>query len=87
LKYSAFEDTYKDLKADEIKECMRQMDEGYISQGYYIKLNAKIPLFDDANDDIGYDTYSWSEHISRKLCHGIQGSTLISKLKKKGFKL
>jgi hypothetical protein len=87
LKYSAFEDSYKDLNTDEINECMKQMDEGYISQGYYIKMNAKIPLHDETDDNIGYDTYSWSEHISRKLCRGIQEETLISIIKKKGFRL
>ena len=44
LKYSAFEDSYKELNEEELRECMKEMDEGYITQGYYIKNKAKIPL-------------------------------------------
>ncbi|MBY9001973.1 MAG: nitroreductase family protein, partial [Candidatus Heimdallarchaeota archaeon] len=44
LEYSAFEDEYKDLSEDEINECMKSMDEGYLTQGYYIKNKAKVPL-------------------------------------------
>ncbi|MHA2109229.1 MAG: nitroreductase family protein [Candidatus Hodarchaeales archaeon] len=88
LKYMAFEDEYKDPSEDEIKECMKAMDEGYITQGYYIKNKAKIPLDEKFGEDkYGYDKYSWSEHICRKLIHGIRGPLIIEQLKKAGFKL
>lgn len=69
LKYSAFEDVYFDHTDSSIEECMKVMDEGYLAQGYYIKEKTKITL-KEGTDEIGFDTYSWSEHISRKMCQG-----------------
>jgi nitroreductase len=88
LRYMAFEDEYKDPTDEEIKECMKAMDEGYITQGYYIKNRAKIPLDQKFGEDkYGFDRYSWSEHISRKLIHGIRGPLIMEQLKKAGFNL
>lgn len=83
--YSAFEDEYRDLSEEEIKSCMKAMDDGYITQGYYIKQNAKIPL-KSGKDEIGFDKYSWSEHICRKITQGIRSKETLSEiLRKKGF--
>lgn len=89
LKHIAFEDQYKDLTEKETQECMKAMDEGYLTQGYYIKQKAKIPLKKELGEDkIDYDRYSWSEHISRKMVQGRWGEkTLISLLKDCGFNL
>lgn len=88
LEYSAFEEEYKVLDETEIKECMKSMDEGYITQGYYIKNKAKIPLPEDKEDTIDYDKYSWSEHISRKhLRKGWGDKTLIDIIREHGFKI
>ncbi|MFX0211736.1 MAG: nitroreductase family protein [Candidatus Hodarchaeota archaeon] len=85
LKYIAFEDSYKDLSESEIQECMHQMDDGFITQGYYIKLRAKIPLKKGA-DSIDYDKYSWSEHQSRKYTQGMWSKErLFSIIKRYGF--
>ena len=66
LKFSTFEDAYHDLSESEIQECMKAMDEGFMTQGYYIKvLKKKVPLM-QGKDNIRLDKYSWSEHISRK---------------------
>ncbi|RLI73322.1 hypothetical protein DRO91_03140 [Candidatus Heimdallarchaeota archaeon] len=87
LKYSAFEDTYKPFTDEMIQECMKAMDEGYLTQGYYIKLGAKIPL-KNKEDKIGVDKYSWSEHISRKISQGSwYKETLPTILRKEGFNL
>ncbi len=69
LKCSAFEDSYRDLSEPEVQEAMQVMDEGYLAQSYYVRLGAKIPLR-KGKDDIGFDRYSWCEHISRKFCQG-----------------
>ena len=88
LKHIAFEDEYKDHMDDEIKECMKNMDDGYITQGYYIKNKAKIPLDKKfGKDKYDYDKYSWSEHISRKMIHGTFEPLITEQLKKAGFKL
>ncbi len=87
LKYSAFKDEYSDYSKTDMHECMKAMDEGYITQGYYIKLNAKIPLF-KKEDKIDMDKYSWSEHISRKITQGIWSEkTLLDVLREQGFNL
>ena len=87
LKYTAFEDAYHDLTESEILECMKSMDEGYITQGYYIKLQAKIPL-KKGKDIIDYDKYSWSEHQSRKYSQGSwKKESILSILKRHGFNL
>ena len=87
LKYTAFEDEYQDLSDGELKECMRAMDDGYLTQGYYMKLKAKIAL-EKGEDKIGWDKYSWSEHQSRKYSQGIwYGERLLSILERFGFKL
>jgi hypothetical protein len=70
LKHTAFKDFYHDLSEPEIQECTKAMDEGYVTQGYYMKIvKQKIPLIKE-KDEIGLDKYSWSEHMSRKLSQG-----------------
>jgi nitroreductase len=69
LRFSAFEDKYLDHSDADIDACMKQMDEGMLAQGYYIKEKTKIPL-KEGKDDIDFDRYSWCEHISRKMCQG-----------------
>lgn len=87
LKYTAFEDSFKELSQDELKECMSKMDDGYLTQGYYIKQNAKIPL-QNKEDKFDFDRYSWTEHISRKISQGIWSEkSLLTILKEQGFKL
>jgi nitroreductase len=88
LKFTAFKDTYHDPSEEEVEEMMKSMDEGYITQGYYIKQNAKIPFKDSRADDIDYDRYSWSEHISRKITQGMWGDEkLIKILKRHGINI
>ncbi len=85
LSQSAFEDEYKDHTSVDIQECMKEMDEGYLAQGYYIKKKIKVPL-DGEEDTIGFDKYSWSEHISRKFRHRRwENNPLLSILKNHGF--
>ena len=87
LKYTAFEDSYADLSEKEIQECMKAMDEGYFTQGYYIKLQAKVPL-KKGKDIIGYDKYSWSEHQSRKYSQGSwKTESILAILTRHGFNL
>ncbi|NHJ87943.1 MAG: hypothetical protein FK734_20940 [Asgard group archaeon] len=87
LEFSAFEDEYPELTTENIKECMKSMDEGYLTQGYYIKQNAKIPL-KNKEDNMGYDKYSWTEHISRKISQGPwSDKLLIDVLRENGFNL
>ncbi|MFX0046164.1 MAG: nitroreductase family protein [Candidatus Hermodarchaeota archaeon] len=87
LQFSAFEDVYLDHSDEDIQMCMMEMDEGFLAQGYYIKKRIKVPL-EDQEDNIGFDRYSWSEHISRKFRRGRwKGERLLSILGRHGFNL
>jgi len=87
LEMAAFEDEYRDHTDQDIKSCMKVMDEGYIAQGYYIKSRTKVDLI-DKEDTIGFDTYSWSEHISRKFRNAFRREgPLLDILQRHGFDL
>jgi len=67
LACALFWDEYRDLTDEDVAAAMTVMDAGLIREGYYAKLNAKIPLRDGgAEDKVTYDEYGWSEHVSRK---------------------
>ncbi|MBU7013784.1 MAG: nitroreductase family protein [Theionarchaea archaeon] len=55
--------TYHDMTDEEVGEALTVMDAGLIREGYYLKLQAKIPVEHDSET---YDTYGWGEHVSRK---------------------
>ncbi len=81
-----FEDEYPELDEKKITKAMRTMDEGYLSQGYYRKLNAKIKLEGDRKETFTYDNYSWTEHICRKWGQWYPDSKeLLEQLEKRGF--
>jgi len=87
LEMAAFEDKYRDHTDEDIKICMKGMDEGFIAQGYYIKERTKVELV-DKEDTIGFDGYSWSEHISRKFRSAFRsGDPLLDILRRHGFDL
>ncbi len=87
LEMVAFEDEYRDHSDEDINICMKKMDTGFIAQGYYIKSRTKVDLV-DKEDTIGFDKYSWSEHISRKFRSAFRkGDPLLEILRRHGFDL
>ncbi len=66
ISFTLFEDEYPKLTDEQLNEAMQVMDEGYLAQGYYRKQKAKIRLEGDRKEAFTYETYSWTEHISRK---------------------
>ena len=67
LEYTLFEDRYPELTDEMVNRAMQSMDEGYLSQGYYIKQKAKIDIeVEGREENFTYSDYSWTEHISRK---------------------
>ena len=66
LDYVLFEDEYPDLDDETITRAMNAMDEGYLAQEYYRKMDYMIPL-EDREETFTFDDYSWTEHICRKL--------------------
>lgn len=66
MEFVLFEDKYPEFSEEMIRKAMAEMDEGYLAQDYYRKLNAKIPLEKGQKETFTFDNYSWTEHISRK---------------------
>ncbi len=66
MEFTLFEDKYPELTDEMIEKAMKVMDEGYLAQGYYRNLKAKIKFEADKKETFTYDNYSWTEHISRK---------------------
>ncbi len=49
-------------------------------------MNAKIGLIGDRKEEFDYETYSWTEHISRKLGQWEPSSkNLLEQFNKRGF--
>jgi nitroreductase len=65
LAFTLFEDEYPELTDGMIEEAMKTMDEGYINQDYYKSKNIMIPTGEE--ETCTFETYGWTEHISRKL--------------------
>ncbi|MCF7890097.1 nitroreductase family protein [Candidatus Bipolaricaulota bacterium] len=66
LDFVLFEEEYPDLDDDRLYRAMEKMDEGYMNQDYYEENDAKIPLQGNQEDEHTYESYGWTEHISRK---------------------
>ena len=89
LEHCLFWDQYQDLTDADVAQAMSVMDAGLIREGYYSRLNAKMPLREGQEDKVGLDEYGWSEHVSRK--YGVHGwdmtSGLMGKLARHGVHL
>ncbi|MFW6038348.1 MAG: nitroreductase family protein [Candidatus Saliniplasma sp.] len=86
MDYVLFVDEYPELTDEMIEKAMDVMDEGYLEQDYYRKLDAKIPIQGEKEDDYTYDNYSWTEHISRKWGQWYPDvDQLVKQLKECGF--
>ena len=66
LECALFEDTYPELSEELVARAMKEMDEGYLKQDYYRKLDAMVELEEGQAETYTYDNYSWTEHMSRK---------------------
>ncbi len=88
LKFTLFEDEYPEMGDAEIEEAMKQMDDGYLAQNYYRKGKYKIRLESGRQETFTYDTYSWTEHISRKWGQWYESpAELLMQLTKRGFRV
>ena len=66
MDFVLFEDEYPEFNEQTVKEAMKVMDDGYMAQSYYRDANLMIPLEGDREETYSFDTYGWTEHISRK---------------------
>ncbi len=87
IEFTLFEDEYPELDEAMVSNAMKQMDEGYLAQDYYRKMNAKIPLAtEDRKEKFTYANYSWTEHICRKWGQWYpEPKELLKQLEKRGF--
>jgi FMN reductase (NADPH) len=67
LEFTLFEDRYPELSDELLDRAMAVMDEGYLAQDYYRRAGYQIPLEGGREETFTFDTYGWTEHISRKL--------------------
>jgi len=76
------------LTDEELEEAMSTMDQGYLAQEYYRKLNAMVPPPDGSPETLSFETYSWCEHIARKWAqyHADIGN-IVTALQDAGFDL
>ncbi|TYB31077.1 MAG: hypothetical protein FXF47_05840 [Candidatus Mcinerneyibacterium aminivorans] len=88
VNFVLFEDKYPDLSEKMIENAMKKMDEGYLQQDYYKKLDAQISLNSNKEDTYDYSNYSWTEHISRKWGQWYPcPEKILNEMKKCGFDL
>lgn len=66
LEFTLFEDSYPEFTPEMIEAAMNRMDDGYLAQDYYRRANYMIPLEGKREETFDLETYSWTEHISRK---------------------
>lgn len=66
VEFALFEDRYPEFDDELVTKAMNQMDEGYLAQDYYRKAGYQISLEEGREETFTFDTYSWTEHISRK---------------------
>ncbi|OPL18214.1 MAG: hypothetical protein AVO35_06835 [Candidatus Aegiribacteria sp. MLS_C] len=67
LEFHLFEDSYPEMDRETVRRAMEIMDSGYLEQDYYRKANYMIALPEGMEETFDFDSYSWTEHISRKL--------------------
>ncbi len=88
LEFTLFEDRYPEFTEEQIREAMREMDEGYLAQDYYRRANYIIPLEEGKSETYTFGNYSWTEHISRKVGQWLRSpEELVDQLTKCGFDL
>ncbi len=86
LDFTLFEGEYPEFSDEQVERAMAQMDEGYLAQDYYRRHKALIRLEGDREETFTYDTYSWTEHISRKTGQWLESpDELLAQFAKCGF--
>jgi len=87
MEFTLFEEEYPELDPELVRKSMDIMDDGYRAQDYYKSLKAMIPLQGDRKETYDYETYGWTEHISRKWGQRLFPGTLLKHLKRYGFNI
>ncbi len=76
------------LTDEELEEAMKAMDEGYLAQDYYRRLNAMVLPPDGSPETLTFEAYSWCEHIARKWAkYHVDPGKILTALQEAGFDL
>jgi hypothetical protein len=88
LECALFEEAYPELSEELVARAMKEMDEGYLQQDYYRKLDAMVELEGGQDETYTYDNYSWTEHMSRKWGQWFRSADeLLGQLRLCGFEI
>jgi FMN reductase (NADPH) len=86
LDFSLFEGEYPEFSEAHIQRAMQEMDEGYIAQDYYKRVGLMIKLQEGQEEKYTFESYGWTEHISRKTGQWLRNpEDILSQLEKCGF--
>lgn len=86
--YVLFEGEYPELSDEKVERAMAAMDEGYMEQDYYRRVNVIIPLEGEREEKYTFENYGWTEHISRKWGQWHSSNKeLLEKLRMCGFEV
>jgi FMN reductase (NADPH) len=86
LNFTLFEGKYPEFDDETLKQAMAVMDDGYLAEDYYRKADFMIPLQGGREETFDFASYSWTEHISRKVGQWLPlPRPLLKQLEKCGF--
>jgi hypothetical protein len=86
MDFVLFEGAYPELSPDVVTAAMQEMDDGYLEQDYYRAANLMLPLENGRDETFTFDTYGWTEHISRKWGQWhASPAPLLEQLRRRGF--
>jgi nitroreductase len=87
LDFALFEGRYPKLSDEQVTRAMQEMDAGYLAQDYYRKADYMVPIEDGREERFTFDTYSWTEHICRKLQWDPSADGMRENLRRCGFEI
>lgn len=88
LDFALFKDGYPKLGQARLRKAMETMDRGFLKQGYYEKAKLMIPMAGRRKETFNFDSYSWTEHQSRKWGQWHRDiRPLLRLFEKRGFRL
>lgn len=88
VSFTLFEDEYPPLSDEDVSAAMAAMDDEYIAQEYYQRMNYKIPLEHGRKETFTFADYGWTEHMCRKWGQWLpESAALMEQFEKRGFHL
>jgi nitroreductase len=87
LRFALFEEEYPEIDPHVVQNAMTAMDRGFLEQGYYAEFG-RWPLDKGREETHELESYSWTEHVSRKWGQRWSSlSEIVEQLARCGFQL